>query len=337
METTDYLGLKLPSRDEDDIADINVISDDFKKVENKVQKNEIAISENEEAIGERMTIAEAEYTYEKKANKSTSMDVQSNVDYPTTKAVGDFVKKKTSVLSNALYNSKKGAIISLNDISPMSTDVDIQLENSVTPTMDFSDVNVKIGGKNLFVDFISDQTTANGSKVTVNGDGSVTIVGVANDTISQQYALGRIPKGTYTISNGLTTGTLPRLACVFRKLGTNEYIKEISTGNESSQTTEVNEDCNATLLLYGSKIAEGSFTVYPQLEYSSVATEYEQYIDIVEVHPESDGKISITTNFPNSTIFTDTDNVVVNAKYQRDINKAFEELQNAIISLGGNI
>lgn len=365
METTEYLGLKLPSRDGDDIADINVISDDFKKVENKIEENEEAIiknkedisknksdinvisvdlkkaenkiKENEEAIGERMTIAEAEYTYEKKENKSTSMDMQSNITYPTTRAVADFVKKKTSVLSNALYNSKKGAIISLNDISPVSSDVDIQLENSVTPTMDFSNVNVKIGGKNLFVDFITDQTTTGGSTITVNGDGSVTVVGVAGDAISQQYALGRIPKGTYTISNGLTTGTLPRLTCVFRKLGTNDYIHEIGTGNASSQTITLKEDCNATLMLYGAKISAETFTLYPQLEYSSVATEYEQYIDIFEMNPESDGKLSIATNFPNLTIFTDTDNVVVNAKYQRDINKAFEELQNAIISLGGNI
>lgn len=330
METTEYLGLKLPSRDEDDIADINVISEDFRKVEDKIQKNE-------EAIGERMTIAEAENTYEEKANKSTSMDMQSDVDYPTTKAVADFVKKKTSVLSNALYNSKKGAIISLNDISPIATDVDIQLENSVTPTTDFSDVNVKIGGKNLFVDFITDQTTSGGSTVTVNGDGSVTLDCKANDIISQKYEMGKLPPGTYTISNGLSYGTKPYVSAQFKSAKTGAIIKEAYTGETSFNKSVLTEETNVTLFLYGRSSEDKVVTMYPQLEVSETPTEYEQYLEIFELQPDSKGKLSFTTNFPSSTIFTDTDNVVVNAKYQRDINKAFEELQNAIISLGGNI
>lgn len=330
METTEYLGLKLPSRDEDDIADINVISEDFKKVEDKVQKNE-------EAIGERMTIAEAEHTYEEKANKSTSMDMQSNVDYPTTKAVADFVKKKTSVLSNALYNSKKGAIISLNDISPTATDIDIQLENSVTPTMDFSNVDVKIGGKNLFVNFITDQTTSGGSTVTVNDDGSVTIDYKENDVINQNYQMGKLPPATYTISNGLSSGTIPYISAKFTSVKTGATIKEVFTGAKSSDKIVLTEEANVRLYLYGTSAKAIKMTLYPQFEVSETPTDYEQYLEIFELQPDSNGKLSFTTNFPNSTIFTDTDNVVVNAKYQRDINKAFEELQNAIISLGGNI
>ena len=34
---------------------------------------------------------------------------------------------------------------------------------------------------------------------------------------------------------------------------------------------------------------------------------------------------------------TDTEGAIIDAEYNRDINKAFAEMQQAIISLGGNV
>jgi hypothetical protein len=40
---------------------------------------------------------------------------------------------------------------------------------------------------------------------------------------------------------------------------------------------------------------------------------------------------------PTTILTTNSASVTINVEYNRDINKAFEELYNAIISLGGNV
>ena len=45
----------------------------------------------------------------------------------------------------------------------------------------------------------------------------------------------------------------------------------------------------------------------------------------------------ITSVYPNATLLTDTAGAVIDVTYNRDLNKAFAELYNAIISIGGNI
>jgi hypothetical protein len=45
----------------------------------------------------------------------------------------------------------------------------------------------------------------------------------------------------------------------------------------------------------------------------------------------------LTSIAPNMTIATDTEGVVIDCSYNRDINIAFERLTQAIISAGGNV
>lgn len=68
------------------------------------------------------------------------------------------------------------------------------------------------------------------------------------------------------------------------------------------------------------------------------ATPYEPYIEPTSYPIAADGTVEgVTSIYPNMTITTDTQGVKVDAVYNRDINKAFAELQQALISLGGNI
>ena len=66
--------------------------------------------------------------------------------------------------------------------------------------------------------------------------------------------------------------------------------------------------------------------------YGTVETESPQtYI------PAADGTVSgVKSLYPTTTLMSDTDGVIINAEYNRDINKAFAELQQAILSMGGN-
>ena len=81
-----------------------------------------------------------------------------------------------------------------------------------------------------------------------------------------------------------------------------------------------------------------------QLEQGSAATSYSPYIaDFSTVgitrygdtaadepqtySPTSDGEVSaVTSLYPVTTLISDTDGVIIEAKYNRDINKAFSEL-----------
>lgn len=75
-----------------------------------------------------------------------------------------------------------------------------------------------------------------------------------------------------------------------------------------------------------------------QLELGSTATDYEPYKECAEYTPNADGTVNgVTSLYPNTTLTTDTDGVLIDCEYNRDINKAFAELQQAIISLGGNV
>ena len=65
---------------------------------------------------------------------------------------------------------------------------------------------------------------------------------------------------------------------------------------------------------------------------------YEPYNGFMAYPITSDGTVEeIKSIYPTMTIVADIPGMVISADYNRDINKAFAELQQAIISLGGNV
>ena len=75
-----------------------------------------------------------------------------------------------------------------------------------------------------------------------------------------------------------------------------------------------------------------------QLEIGTTETAYEPYIEPIEYLVSADGAAEgVTPISPTTTLVTDTAGAVIDCTYNRDINKAFEELYNAIISTGGNV
>ena len=71
--------------------------------------------------------------------------------------------------------------------------------------------------------------------------------------------------------------------------------------------------------------------IKPQLEIGATATEYEPFITPTEYIPTADGNVNgVTSLCPNTTLTTDTEGVIINCKYNRDINKAFAALEAAI-------
>ncbi len=70
---------------------------------------------------------------------------------------------------------------------------------------------------------------------------------------------------------------------------------------------------------------------------TGLPTEFEEPV-VTAYIPNADGTVDgVTSLAPNMTLMTDTENTYADVTYNRDINKAFEEMYNAIISLGGSI
>lgn len=75
-----------------------------------------------------------------------------------------------------------------------------------------------------------------------------------------------------------------------------------------------------------------------QVEPGSDITEYEEYKEPERLAVGADGSVENAASlYPTTVLTSDTDGVLIDCEYNRDINKAFEELQQAIIGLGGNV
>ena len=75
-----------------------------------------------------------------------------------------------------------------------------------------------------------------------------------------------------------------------------------------------------------------------QFEIGKAVTEYEPYIEPASYPISADGTVEdVKSIYPNTTLLTDTQGVLIECEYNKDINKVIENLTNAIISLGGNV
>lgn len=74
-----------------------------------------------------------------------------------------------------------------------------------------------------------------------------------------------------------------------------------------------------------------------QIELGSTATEYEPYITPTEYTSNTDGIVEgVTSLYPNTTLMTDTDGVLIDCEYYKDIDKTFNELTTSVALSGGD-
>lgn len=143
-------------------------------------------------------------------------------------------------------------------------------------------------------------------------------------TISVKASNASKSSATLLISINYTDGTTQT---VIRVNSTTEKVYSFtSTANKSiSNITSTYYDVDTINI------------AYIQIEEGTIATEYEPYKG-ADYTPTADGTVEgVTSLYPNTTLMTDTEGVLIDCEYNRDINKAFAELQQAIISLGGNV
>ena len=214
-------------------------------------------------------------------------------------------------LSNALKGNKSGAVVAC-DVSP--------IEHTL---------KVKARRKNLFdiskVINDADIQVGTGAKITAT-----------NNVLSDFIA---IPPNTAFVGNFIRH-------CAFYDINKN-YISDI--GSKSATTKRaLTTPSNAYYMRfsYQTGVTDGSNI---QIELGTTETPYTPYIaDITtakvivngsQTYPiNADGTVEgITSLYPTTTLTTDTEGIVLDVEYNRDINSAFAELTQAIISLGGSI
>ncbi len=201
---------------------------------------------------------------------------------------------------------------------------------------DLTTVNVTRCGKNLIPYPYSSQSgaTINGITWTHSSDGAL----IANGTATED--------SNFVVINNTNaipvTGQKVTLSGCPVNGGTNKYgIYYYDTVTSQYDYGEGVTFIPKGVVTINARVFKGAtvnnLVFKPQLELGSTATEYEPYKTPTEYTPAADGTVSgVKSLYPTTTLMTDTAGVIINAEYNKDLNKAFAELQQAILSMGGN-
>ena len=210
---------------------------------------------------------------------------------------------------------------------------------------DISSVSVKKYGKNLIPYlYVSSTKTVNGLTFTDNGNGSITVNGTPTGFADFTLAFVPVKPGqTYTLFKNQTgANNISFVITEYFNQSTQKAHTSDSSENTLTFTTLENTNKLSVAIKRTKDDTACTGTFKPQLELGNAVTDYELYKAPVTYTADSDGKVSgVTLGSDTATLTTDTDGVIINAKYKKDITKAFEELEtkltNAILSNGGNV
>ncbi len=265
----------------------------------------------------------------------------------SSKKVDTEIKNQNKLLCNALKGSKSGGAVRIEDVSPVNEELKIKLTSDTVT--DFSNETVLKYGKNLWrPDYFKTSHTVNGVTVQYLADedcyllnGTATTFGEVRD--DSFYVYGMKNKAV-TISYTYISGTADKGYIYIAKADKSDdyrinFLDCALKAENAANTAVCDKQCVKSLWFYWT--AGAVFTNYKikvQVEIGSAATEYEPYKAPLTFASAADGTVEeIMLDSGVSALIPGSSGIVLNCEYDRDINKAFAELQQAIISLGGNI
>lgn len=249
-------------------------------------------------------------------------------------------------VANALKGSASGSVVAMTDISPLEHELEVKVSRkNLIPYPDVSTVEVKRYGKNM-LDF---SKAVNGA-FTDNGDGTYTIRKNGNSRFSAIFPFyipspqNNEPYTAVNISADIVDTNIETPMVFMRTF----KVPDTTSQNLASASFDFSEKGSvfgffetyyADVYLSHDANDGGYITFkHPQITLSYDRLPYEPYIEPTTYPVEADGTVKgIKSLYPITTIMTDTKGAVVEVEYNRDLNKAFAELYQAIISLGGNV
>lgn len=218
-----------------------------------------------------------------------------------------------------------------------------QVEVGTEPTeytpyvADLSTVGVNKMGKNLFnndTSLIKEITYASKSSL------SNTRNGHAFDLPAGTYTLSYVDKGLvgteyiYTVVNDKDGNY--RDDAIFNADGTPKTNNHIIAGTRNYAPLIYKVKDGDVICIYNGAtnnipVTQGLFSkVDFQLEVGETATEYEAYIEQATYTSDTEGNVIIPSSYPYMTLFADRDNVVIEAEYNKDLNKVFGSIDSAL-------
>lgn len=268
-----------------------------------------------------------------------------NVATPTEATNGVNKRYADNNFANALKGTASSASVRLDDVSP--------IEHTL---------GVKVSSKNLW----QNTNTRFPAALSYNS---------TNQTYTMSTGIVGYSFVAHTLTNPIPVGTTVTISIMFQSgkgrgvaiggyhsTGGASWQGHINvpsnidmTGQTLTSTFTTTETVEEFMVFHntGDNIEE-PFIFKVQYELGSTATAYTPYIsDLTSIIvtrygtvetdspqtyiPAADGTISgVKSLYPTTTLMTDTEEAIISAEYNRDINKAFAELQQAILSMGGN-
>ncbi len=259
-----------------------------------------------------------------RAYSPTSENAQSG------KAVAEALKAERTYANNsfsgALYGSASGEAVRLTDVSPIEHEIKIKL-TAESNHSDFSGVTLKRYGKNLLpypykntnIDY-----TFNGINYKVKSDGTVVLNGTANEQSYFILAGLVLNKGVYYLSGCPSGGQGSTYSIYFQYDNFSYYKADYGSGVK----IDINEKKNCAVAInIGKNTAVSNLIFKPMLEVGSKLTDFEERRTAVAYTPAVDGTVTgVTSISPDMTFLSDTDGIIINAEYNKDLNKAISEL-----------
>ena len=240
------------------------------------------------------------------------------------KAVAEAVtteeKRADNTFANALKGTASGSTILIDDVSPVAHEIFVVL--------DVGGATVAKYGKNLAPSTFN-YNDVPGLSITDNGDGSISIKGtVAQNSFSPLIKNFVLPRGTYCVSG------------IFPSDWELKYGYALIDGKSISASKTVitlSERKTVTLSIVFVEGVQYDLVIRPQIEVGTTSTEWEKYKEPIIYTADESGNVSGIVGNGNDITLTTNDDVKISVKYNKDINKMFTKLTQAIISLGGNV
>ncbi len=254
------------------------------------------------------------------------------------KAVAEAIDEKIyytkNTFANVLKGSKSGESITVDDVSPIEHSLDISVKSR--NLNHFFKPQARAG--------LTFTTEDNGSTLVINGTVDVTAtssttftVGLPENNYIVTFIFENMPEDT---GNGYIT-TKNIWHTVYCKSGDGVYSKTISgainnmqfvVGTTSNGVTFENTKIKCLIGLADEITQPEVFTPYvPDVSTVSISISGESIEQTVTAN--ADGTVEgLKSVSPNMTVSTDTEGVTINLEYNRDINKAFAKLEQAILN-----
>lgn len=236
-----------------------------------------------------------------------------------------------------LYGNNNAGLCA-KSVTMISKNGYISLNMTVEAYNNFKDeIMVEIGSTaTAYTPYVPDLTTVTVSRYGKNltNEKAVSPIVINEDgLIRYGWNLGILPQGNYTLS-------------VYGNYSISKPIsyKIITNGVYSNYVVLTNVAKPLTIALNGSQelivyLFQGITELYDnvtlQLE-KGVGTEYEPYIEPTSYPVAADGTVEgVTPIYPNTTLMTDTEGVIIDCNYYKDIDKAYNKLSAEIALSGG--